>query len=60
MYVARELLEQSFAELAVDFGRHHTTVLHAWRTVAARRESDAHFAAMVKRVMQQVGGEEES
>jgi chromosomal replication initiator protein len=60
MYVARELLERSFAELAVAFGRHHTTVLHAWRTVAARRETDAHFAAMVKRVVQQVGGEEEA
>jgi len=59
MYVARTLLERPFAELAVAFGRHHTTVLQAFRTVAARRVTDGALSRMIDRVVQRIEGEEE-
>src|SRR5439155_1745367 len=36
MYLARKLLARPFAELAAQFTRDHTTVLHAWRTIRTR------------------------
>jgi chromosomal replication initiator protein len=59
MYVARTLLERPFAELAAAFGRHHTTVLQAFRTVAVRRLTDDRLSGMVDRVVRRVEGEEE-
>jgi chromosomal replication initiator protein len=59
MYVARTLLERPVAELAVAFGRHHTTVLQAFRTVAARRVTDGALSRMIDRVVQRIEGEEE-
>ena len=59
MYVARTLLERPFAEFAAAFGRHHTTVLQAYRTVAARRLTDGALSTMIDRVVQRIEGEEE-
>lgn len=59
MYVARALLERPFAALAAAFGRHHTTVLQAFRTVDARRLTDGELSMMIDRVVQRVEGEEE-
>ncbi|HJQ74138.1 MAG TPA: DnaA/Hda family protein [Gaiellaceae bacterium] len=59
MFLARKLLGRPFAELATAFDRDHTTVLHACRAVAARLEKDPAFRAVVARLEQQLGGEEE-
>jgi chromosomal replication initiator protein len=59
MYVARTLLEQPFAQLAAAFGRHHTTVLQGFRTVAARRLTDGALSGMIDRVVRRIEGEEE-
>jgi len=48
MYLARAHTRHSLEEIGVHFGgRDHTTVMHAVRTVEARREGDPEFAAVV-------------
>ena len=59
MYVARTLLERPFAELAAAFERHHTTVLQAFRAVAARRATDGALSTRIDRVVRLIEGEEE-
>jgi len=54
MYLARELLGRPFAELGAAFGRDHTTVLSAWRAVAARRRTDRDLAATLERIEQRL------
>jgi chromosomal replication initiator protein len=54
MYQARELLRLPFAELGAAFGRDHTTVLQAWRTVAARRRTDRSLDATLERIEQRL------
>jgi chromosomal replication initiator protein len=50
MYLSRELTQLSLAEIAREFGRDHTTILHAVRTVAGRLEPDSDTAKLVHRV----------
>ena len=57
MYLARKLLRRPFAHLGVAFGRDHTTVLHAWRTVTARLATDPSLAVTVRRIEQRLTGE---
>jgi len=56
MYLARELLHWPFAELGAAFGCDHTTVLQAWRVVAARRQTDRALAATLERIEQRLTG----
>ena len=56
MYLARELLRWPFAELGAAFGCDHTTVLQAWRVVAARRQTDRALAATLERIEQRLAG----
>ncbi|HUE29525.1 MAG TPA: helix-turn-helix domain-containing protein, partial [Verrucomicrobiae bacterium] len=55
MYLARELLGRPFAELGTAFGRDHTTVMQAWRAIAARRQTDRALAAALERIRQRLG-----
>ena len=50
MYLARKLLARPFAELAAQFTRDHTTVLHAWRTIRTRLETDRALATTVAQI----------
>ncbi len=54
VYLAREQLGWSFARLGVAFGRDHTTVLHAWRTITERRRTDRRLAATLERIEQRL------
>lgn len=54
MYLARKLLGRPFAELGEAFGREHTTVLNAWRAIAARLETDRALAARVEQIEQRL------
>ncbi|HYY05516.1 MAG TPA: DnaA/Hda family protein [Candidatus Limnocylindria bacterium] len=55
MYLARELLGWPFAELGAAFGRDHTTVMQAWRLVAARRQTDRALAATLEQIERRLG-----
>jgi chromosomal replication initiator protein len=59
MYLARKLLASPFSELATAFGRDHTTLLHAYRSIAARLTTDAALAARIDRIEQQLRATEE-
>ena len=52
MYVARELTDASLPRIGEEFGgRDHTTVMHACQRVREALKRDAHLAATVKRLM---------
>jgi chromosomal replication initiator protein len=59
MYLARKLLASPFAELATAFGRDHTTLLHASRSVALRLGTDAALAARIAQIEQRLRPAEE-
>jgi chromosomal replication initiator protein len=50
VYLARRLLGVTFAELAAAFARDHSTLVHAYRSIAARLERDGALAARVERI----------
>ncbi len=55
MYLAREHTRHSLEEIGAHFGgRDHTTVMHAVRTVKARKSDDNDFDAVVRSLEQQV------
>jgi chromosomal replication initiator protein len=54
MYLARKLLGLPFAQLGAAFGRDHTTVQQAWRTVAAQRRTDRTLDATLERIEQRL------
>lgn len=55
MYLAREHTRHSLEEIGAHFGgRDHTTVMHAVRTVKARKTDDNDFEAVVRSLEQQV------
>jgi chromosomal replication initiator protein len=56
MYLARTLLGRPFAELAAEFTRNHTTVLHACRSVAARLQADQAFGTLLAELAQRLTG----
>jgi chromosomal replication initiator protein len=47
MYLACEMTGQSLPQIGRSFGRDHTTVLHARRTIANLIERDAYWADQV-------------
>jgi chromosomal replication initiator protein len=55
MYLARRILGRPFAELSRAFSRDHTTVIHAWRSIAGRLETDERLAALVGRIERRLG-----
>ena len=50
MYLARKLLGRSYTDIAAAFGRDHTTVAEACRTITTRIESDGALAATIARI----------
>ena len=57
MYLARKLLRRPLTELGAAFGRDRTTVLNAWRRMAARLETDRMLAAAVERIERRLGAD---
>jgi chromosomal replication initiator protein len=57
MYLARELTQLSLADIAREFGRDHTTILHATRAVSARASADAAVSDTIHRVRELLGTE---
>jgi chromosomal replication initiator protein len=57
MYLSRELTPLSLAEIARQFHRDHTTILHAVRTVSARAADDADVADTIHRARELVGAQ---
>jgi hypothetical protein len=58
MYLSRELTDLSLAEIARQFDRDHTTILHAVRVVSGRSASDAEVADTIHRVRELLGAQE--
>ncbi len=57
MYIARELTDRSLADIAREFGRDHTTILHATRVVSARAAADAAVSETIHHVSELLGAE---
>jgi chromosomal replication initiator protein len=57
MYMAREMTNLSLADIAREFGRDHTTILHATRAVSARASADAAVSDTIHRVRELLGTE---
>src|SRR3954468_126697 len=57
MYLSRELTSLSLVEIAREFGRDHTTVLHAVRAVSARAAEDADVADTIHRARELLGAQ---
>jgi chromosomal replication initiator protein len=57
MYLARELTDLSLADIAREFDRDHTTILHAIRAVSARASADAGVGDTIHRVRELLGAE---
>jgi chromosomal replication initiator protein len=55
MYLARELTSLSLADIARQFDRDHTTVLHAVRAVEARANTDASMCDTIHRARDLLG-----
>jgi chromosomal replication initiator protein len=55
MYLTRELTPLSLAQIAREFDRDHSTVLHAIRTVTGRLEPGSETAAAIHRVRATLG-----
>ncbi len=60
MYLARELTQASFPQLARHFGgKHHTTVMHAIRKIEEQRHADAGLAAVLAKLESDLAGSSE-
>jgi chromosomal replication initiator protein len=57
MYLSREMTPLSLADIARQFDRDHTTVLHAIRAVSARAAGDADVSDTIHRVRELLGTE---
>lgn len=58
MYLAKELTSLSLPRIGQRFGgRDHTTVLHAWRKIAALRACDPALDARIKKIIAALKGE---
>jgi len=58
MYLSRELTDLSLAEIARQFNRDHTTVLHAVRVVSGRAAGDAEVTDTIHRARELLGAHE--
>jgi chromosomal replication initiator protein len=53
MYVCKELTDLSLPQIGKDFGgKHHTTVLHSIRKIAALRKQDGRLSSDVNQILQ--------
>jgi chromosomal replication initiator protein len=53
MYVCKELTDLSLPQIGKDFGgKHHTTVLHSIRKIAALRKKDTSISATISKLLQ--------
>lgn len=57
MYLSRELTPLSLADIARQFDRDHTTILHAVRTVSTRASEDADVADTIHRARELLGAQ---
>jgi len=57
MYLSREMTPLSLADIARQFDRDHTTILHAIRAVSARAATDADVSDTIHRVRELLGTE---
>ena len=55
MYLSREMTTLSLAQIARDFDRDHSTVIHAIRTVSKRLEPGSETAEAVHKVRRTLG-----
>ena len=55
MYLARDLTSLSLAQIARDFNRDHSTVLHAIRSVSGRLEPGSETSTTVNRIRENLG-----
>jgi chromosomal replication initiator protein len=55
MYLSRELTSLSLAQIAREFDRDHSTVLHAIRTVSTRLEPGSETSDAIHRVRESLG-----
>jgi chromosomal replication initiator protein len=55
MYLSRDMTSLSLADIARQFDRDHTTVLHAVRAVSARAIEDAEVADTIHRARELLG-----
>jgi chromosomal replication initiator protein len=55
MYLSRELTSLSLAQIAREFDRDHSTVLHAIRSVSKRLEPGSETAEAIHRVRANLG-----
>jgi chromosomal replication initiator protein len=55
MYLSRELTSLSLAQIAREFDRDHSTVLHAVRSVSQRLEPDSETTQAINRVRAELG-----
>lgn len=58
MYLSRELTDLSLAEIARQFDRDHTTILHAVRVVSARAAEDADVIETIHRARELLGAQD--
>jgi chromosomal replication initiator protein len=58
MYLSRELTDLSLAEIARQFDRDHTTILHAVRAVSSRAATDADVTDTIHRARELLGAQE--
>jgi chromosomal replication initiator protein len=58
MYLSRELTDLSLAEIARQFDRDHTTILHAVRVVSTRAANDADVTDTIHRARELLGAQE--
>jgi chromosomal replication initiator protein len=58
MYLSRELTDLSLAEIAREFDRDHTTVLHAVRAVSSRTANDADVTDTIHRARELLGAQD--
>ena len=56
VYVAREVLKESFPRIAVALGRDHTTAMSSYRRAQALIERNKDFQSAVDQIRQAVGG----
>jgi chromosomal replication initiator protein len=57
MYLSREMTSLSLVDIARQFDRDHTTILHATRAVSARAATDADVGDTIHRVRELLGAE---
>ncbi|MDE2105268.1 MAG: hypothetical protein KGL39_49035 [Patescibacteria group bacterium] len=54
MYLCRELTVYSLPEIGKRFERDHTTVLHAFKTISALRDSDARVKLAIETIRERL------